>query len=188
MQFARPPPRTMHFAKWTRALDWLPGDRSTDHFPTLASQNCQREVVAGKGGCEFFGIGHLEVPFQRQIWPSVHGTPHAKNRSGSLAQDCLIDGGHLIGTPLMPASTAKRWSWPPGRGNPAHGDRKVSGAILWRMKTKQKMELPFGDLITAAYQGSGSGQKDGAVGNQRALSGISKAAAFLSSSAKGRYV
>jgi hypothetical protein len=45
----------MHFAKWTRALDWLPGDRSTDHFPTTASQNFQREVIAGKAVASFSG-------------------------------------------------------------------------------------------------------------------------------------
>lgn len=70
--------RTLHFATWGGGLDWLPGHRSADHFPTRASQDCQRAVVAGKAVAGFSGEDHLELPFQRQPSRSVHGTPHAK--------------------------------------------------------------------------------------------------------------
>src|SRR5208282_447137 len=48
-------PRPMRIAKGTAGLDWFPGGRSADPFPTLASQNCQRKVIAGKRVASFSG-------------------------------------------------------------------------------------------------------------------------------------
>ena len=47
------------------------------------------------------------------------------------------------------------------------------------MKIEPKRELTFGDLITAASWGSGSGRKDSAIGDQRAPAGTSRAAIFF---------
>ena len=83
LQFARLP--SPHYALCK--VDEGRGLALSRSFGSSFSDSCQPELSKGggcwQGGYELFGIGHLEVPFQRQIGPSAHGTPHAKDATGA---------------------------------------------------------------------------------------------------------